>query len=1383
MPDQPDPKSDERRSQGQWHEPEGTGPWRAPDDVPPRGTWRRPASTDDLAAQPATAGGWHLPEGQEQATASAPEPALADEADGDEPAAEGASDTGDSSTPEPAAEEQSPEDMIAAMAANPQEGGEGASEVEQALFEAARDATGMMDATLSEEGASLQAEEETPEAYAARMAAMVAGAPDEQAASESAAEFAARMAALVAADEEGVSLHSLIQSTSEMPVTVVPTTPGPAGPDSGATGVMVDPAAEALAARFRETQRRVAQLRQQYRAGQITREQLSAQLQKAMILDNDNIWWMMGVETETWYQYVDGAWVEAVPPVPVEPAIPSPLTETGTLDPSAVIAGSLPYLPAEDTLEFSGTQATQALDATDPQATLVGSAAFRGTLDDPNMTVASQAVSDYTVASPTVPSASAYQSGYAPRIASPVGRTDVPTYNEGASAPIYEAYAEEEQRSNQQRILLLVGGVVMLLFACAALSGIGTLVFYEAVVGPFRDEIDGLANFQPEFQTARVLDATGNLIAELTSEAGGARTSITLEQMSPFALHAVVSYEDPTFYTNPGFNLLSVADAFLGSLFGGGQSDPRGETITEQIARKLVISDGSATSTTVALVSMAISQTYSKNDILELYMNEVYFGNQSYGIEAAAEFYHRNTAAGLNMAQSALQASIIDSPATNDPVVNRQTAMFGMRSAIDAMIAVRCLPFQHGVWGQTGQPFCIQQGETITWEGGEAVLFTIDSEGNFGGLLALQIAEVETAEYLPRDLQIQHPHFVNFVQGQVEALFGPQAMFQRGFTIHTTLLPSVQDVAEANLKAQVAQLGPAGINTGAVMVTDPVTGAIRALVGSPDFNDTSINGSVDYTRTWQQPANTILPIVYSGAIAGAGSGYLTPASLLWDVPSQYNLTNGQTFQPTNDDGRFLGPLNVRTALQQNRDVTAVKAMEFIGNSAFIDVAQRMGIVFEPNTEIGLPSATGVNNVRLVDLMRAYATIANRGIDTPLYSIDRITETANGQQVAVPLPGAEAPIQALSPQVAFLMQNMLSDDNARTGVFGANSLLTLARLGVPSSNHVAAATGTSDFNRDLWTVGFTNNVVVGVWLGTYDDSQAFGNNTGFSAAAPVWNAVMEAALSGLGVSPFRDPGGVVTLDVCLDTGTRNFQGCARPANEIAIQSQPPPDATSGPTITTVIDTWTGFQANEWCPTHQVPRTFARLADPFAANWINTTSEGAAWAGRVGLRVPVEAVPTQACSQGMQLPTVAIASPLNGQTLQNGVPITGQAAGPGFAQYRLEFASTATPDTWIPIGTPSAQPVPNVGNLGLWDTTSIPNGTYTLRLIVTSTGGGFATTSVTVGINNIQPTATPTPQVIVPLPITQTPLPFDTQPPPDISGPTPLPFDVIVPTATP
>lgn len=1246
------------------------------------------------------------------------------------------------------------------------------SPAEQALFRAADNAADMIPTPSASEPAPVMSADD-PAAYAARMAEeMMRQAQDAEAA------VSPSQAVTVPQDNfertgQLADLNLYGENTGRL---------------SG-TRPMLSPEDEALAEKYRDTQRQVAALREQYQRGQITYDDLQQRLRPLSVLDNDQVWWMLGFETDKWYRFdnMSQQWVEDTPPVPLTDEEVSGFG-------SEVRAGSMPYIPdanAAGGSDFAtgnvGTPIPRpGQPLVDPNATMVGNAFNADYINpEPDATYANPNIGGFgTVESgATIPSAATipspavdYNYTSAP-LTSPVPADEVPSYDmEGVYTPLADQARQTERSRTLQVVGLLAAGAAVLVLLCGVFSVVGLSMWADSQLEPYKADIAGLRTFRPEFQTVKIMDARGGLIAELNSEQGGARELVSLEEgeISPYLVHAILSVENSSFYEDPGYDPFRIGAAFLQNL-SSGEVESGASTITQQIARNLILEDATVTAERKVqeiLVANKIAQDYTKNDILNLYLNQFYFGNQSYGVEAASQFYFGKSAKDVNMAEAAMLAGLIQSPAGNDPVVNLEQAKAAMYNVIRLMLETGCIQFQHGEWAESGQPFCIEDGTQVMDNGRQVRLISIRPDGKYGGLLAVQLAQVETRRYLPRQSRYKYPHFVNFIQSLVEQEFGPDAMFQRGFTIYTTLEPRIQDTAQAELSRQVTALVNNGVNTGAVMVVDPKSGAIRAMVGSPDFTNEEFAGQVDNTRTFQQPGSSIKPILYAAALEGANGQYYTPSTILWDVPTAYQV-NGTTYAPVNFDRQYRGPVPMRNALAASLNIPAVKTFEFVGAERFRDMATRLQLRFVEGTEFGLPSALGANDVRLIDMMKAYSIFANNGMYAPLHAIDRITENADGTTLDVPLAETEAPSQKITPQVAFLIQNILSDDPARASQFGTNSNLTLADLGIPTQNVVAAKSGTSNDNRDLWTMGFTSNAVVGVWLGTFDNAPTVGTTS--MTASEVWHNVMEAAVSGRAPTPFGNPGGIVQGIVCRDTGTIADNTCASPVTDLYIQTQPPPPAGTGFVQALNVDSWTGKLANEWCPQNAVQQVFANIKDPFAIDWLNRTPQGQSYKQRVGLPADLLPAPTQACVQGEQLPAVALVNPADGATLTGPVTITGQVSAPNFAYYQVEYAAAGAPEIFTPIGAAVNQQFPNNGStLATWDTRTVPNGSYILRLAVYSNTNGYIFRTARVTLNNIPPTPTPAPATpTLPAPIAPTifvPLPFDQQSVP-LGPPTP------------
>ncbi|MCY4017997.1 MAG: transglycosylase domain-containing protein [Chloroflexi bacterium] len=1111
----------------------------------------------------------------------------------------------------------------------------------------------------------------------------------------------------------------------------------------------INPRLREAAERFIKMQNQAATLTDMLQSEEISFEEYQRLLYDSMAQDEDGAWWMIDPENQQWYRHDSGKneWVidypaalrewealcqagEAKPPSDAESDM---RTETVYDLPPSYLGPTEPHGGAP-ILDDRGVEIGRMPPTKDELYTVPSTAAFKNELPGQERT----APSDPQFAR-TQPAQTRFDD------AGDHGQV-IPRAIEGGyeleRSPIVEELLAS-QRHNRLRMLASVLVVLLVIALVGAIVGAGGIMFwYSDTVKPFQERIAALANYTPEYQTARIFDADGALIAALNSQETGARTTIPLERVSPYMIHAIVAQENERYFEDPGFDPIAIVRAFIQNISGGG-IESGASTITQQIARNLVLRDSEVTvqrKVNEILVALEIANQYDKNFILELYLNEVFFANQNYGVEAASQFYFGHGADALNFAEAALLASIVPSPAKNDPVANRPVAVSGMRTTMRKMIDIGCLQFQHGDWPRRG-PFCVIDGREVEIDGSPQVLVRTNEDGKIvGGAAIVQIAEIETTSFEPLTVRLRYPHFVNFVGAQLEAEIGANGLFQRGLNIYTTLDPATQDAAQQALSNQVNHLVGAatGVNTGAVMVTDPQTGAIRAMVGSHNFDD-EFAGQVNNALTWQQPGSAIKPFIYAAALQGVEGNFLTPASIVWDVPTTYDMGVSGPYSPVNIDGVFRGPVSLRAALQNSRNVATIKVYEQVGKIRLAEIASAVGLQFPEDSLMTLSSALGANEVTLYDMMGAYGVLANRGQLMPLYAIDRITEMVDGEEVELPRERAGAR-GAISPALAYLMQNILSDDASRQPSFNPGSALTLSHIGVPTQNVVSAKTGTSNGARDLWTMGFTRNAVVGVWLGTSDNSPTY-NTSGISSAAPVWNAVMTAASIQKAPMPFENPGGVVAREICRATGTLNYAACPDPSTGLFLHEQYPPPAEQAYIKRIAVDSWTGLLANEFCNSNVVEKTFIAVDDPAALDWLVGTAEGQAFAKSVGIELPVKPMPQAACAQGQSLPLINLSAPNNGAVVRDIVEIRGQVRAPDFDRFELGYAYRDNPNKFLPISAALVE-MPNYGTvLGLWDTRSlgVPDGEYILRLAAYSSSGGNINYDINLRVEN--PTATP------------------------------------------
>lgn len=1140
---------------------------------------------------------------------------------------------------------------------------------------------------------------------------------------------------------------------SELGATAAPASTQPWSPDL-TTGQMQ------LAQQFERTEQQVRTLRAARDRGELSNEQLQEQLRALMVLDDQNIYWMMGVESDQWYKYEDETWKIARPPL--LDALKPP---AGYTPPTAGAAprvsyfetsGQQPAATAGDVfIDEYNMMPRQGVPTQDPNLTQIGASYLKDqqTIQQPTYaqpTIVSSYEAEPTLAGATVVSGAAYEG-----IPSPMepAYDAEPAYDTAeAEGEIFKAAAARRRSSTTRNLIFAGVAVLTLLFLGGAGFILLTLSQYNTISGEWTAQIENLNELEFSFQNVTIQDATGATIARLSSSQG-AREEITLDQVSPYMIHAVISSENARFYEDGGWDLFRIIDAFYGNLVAG-EIQSGASTITQQVARILIINPSGRQFTSEAerklhelVIANEIATRYSKNEILALYLNNVFFGNLSTGVEAAAQFYFEKPASELTAGEAALLTAIIPRPADRDPVNRAQLA--GVIDAAQAVVArqleVGCLQFQHGNWLAEGE-FCITGQSTAQDANGQVFpLFRLrdgnlvyNNEGDIeGGLISVQFSELETTVYLPRNIALRYPHFVDYIRLEVERLYGSDEMFRRGFTIRTTLNPAVQDAAETAMTQyfNTGQVTGTGIDTGAILVVDPRSGEILAMVGSPDFTNTEIDGQFNNVFGFNQPGSTIKPITYTAALSGVDKNgdnritegeYYTPATILWDV--QYTYPDGTPIR--NFSGQFSGPVPMRNALQRSLNVPAVKAYEFIGEAAFRNFAGRMGIAFPENATFSPATALGATDVQLFGMVTAYSTIANDGLRPTLRGISRIT-TAEGEDVTPQYPGGE---QAIAPEVAFLMQTVMSDDNTRAPEFALGGPLTIN--GLARQNVVAAKTGTTDGGRDLWTVGFTHNITVGVWLGTFDNSETTASSSSF-LSAPLWNTVMTNTLNIAAYRPreqFSQPNSnAVVMQICPSTGALFGDGSNCPdaaLGEYVLRNQPP--TTAGFVAAVPVNSWTGLLANDFCPNQEdiVTLQYVNIPDISAINWLRSPA-GQPTANRLRLPASLQPAPTAGCDGTVQQPNVSISAPFANQTLSETVSLTGIVnAGTAFARYQLEAAEVNAQQYGIIRGAdgqpqgPFTNQQPNANSpLGTWDTRTVPNGTYDLRVAVYAQNGGF------------------------------------------------------------
>lgn len=1325
---------------GGWGQPRPLGRVAAPEPVPAApadtGGWRVPAMPENLEPVPASAGDWHLPSPEQ--TPFKPEDMIEIAA----PRAPGA---------------VPPEDVLLAADEAPAEAVEAPAEPAADLdrMSGLGDLIAMVSMVEQPPPARIILKEEDADTGADSLVGAAEREALEREALEadgagqpSPADFAREQLEALGEEEAAEPIpvaagdvDAAAFAREQLEALMDDTQAGDFTPAEAAPAVDVE--REALAQKFLETEGQVRALREQYHTGAISREELQDRLRKMLVLDDAQNWWMMGVDTDAWFRFdpARNEWVQDTPPQPSD---------------AARRESALPYLtdePARDPYYATGATAGDSLRLGDESMPLPRQVP----VTDPDYTVPNMGAINMD----TVPNSEALTlegtRPYTPDITQPAravgaGEATIPAPGAytGVPAITFEEAAEAQRRDNQRRLLLIATLVIGAAFILGALFLVVVIVLpYNNIANQYRERIAALGSAAPRFQTGFILDRNGDVIATRDSPEGAA-TPVTLGQVSPEMVYTTVGVLDRNFYETAGFDPLAIVGAFLG---GGGLSQ---ETITQRVARMLVLDEAVPTAQnrlTEFVVASEIARQYNKNEILELFLNNVYFGNQTYGVEAAANFYFSppgenivRRALDINLVEAAMLVGLVQDPAGNDPVINLERSIAARDANLQALTTVGCLNFQH-----TTAPFCVDPNDIFR------------PSGDFADAIIVQASVNKVGPYLPRREQQnqKYPHFANFVEQQIDAIYGAGALYRLGLHVTTTLDPRIQDAAQAALVEQLRAMPLTGINTGSIMVTEPGTGAILAMVGSPNFNNAEIQGQNNGALTWQQPGQAIMPVIYTAALENVGDRnqngqldydeYMTPATLLWNVPSTYQ---NPLFTPINRPAVASGPVALRHALAQTINIPAVKAYEFIGNDIFVNTSRRMGLTFRTEPpQVSLMSALGTTEVLLYDMMGAYGTLANTGAYVPLFTIVSIVD-ANDQAITPPRPQAPAGT-GVNAQAAFLIQSILSDNTARIPRYGDNSALLIPQFG----DRVAVKVGSSEGSRDLWALGFTRGVVVGVWLGHPDDVNTQGDAV--LHAAPVWNRVMREALAVVGQpQPFQTTD-IISAAICTTTGTQTFAGCPAQRTELFNVRQPAPPPERGPVVQVSVDTWTGLRADPtFCNDSVETRTFVNINDNAALGWLNS-AEGRQTAALLGLPANPQPPPAAACDVNTTRPNVRITQPVDGQSVEGTINVVGFATGTDLAGYQLELIPASNPGSIFIVAGPFTNQVPTEGSLGQFNTAQFPSGQqYTLRLNARSTAGGFILRDTRIIINNPTPTPAPT-ATQPPIAATNTTLPFPTQ----------------------
>lgn len=634
--------------------------------------------------------------------------------------------------------------------------------------------------------------------------------------------------------------------------------------------------------------------------------------------------------------------------------------------------------------------------------------------------------------------------------------------------------------------------LIGVLFSCIfVLVPILSITLLQALPNP---STLGLQEFP---QTTKIYDRNHHLLYQFYANQN--RTLVTLSQIPKDLQHATIAIEDKNFYNNPGFDVVAIARAAIADVTHHHLQG--GSTITQQLMKSALLTSNISLERKMQEIFLAFwaEHIYTKDQILTMYFNQVPYGGTAWGVEAASETYFGKHVSDLDLAESAFLAGLPQAPS------------------------------QYSPFGATPTLWKARQKDVLEHMRG------------LGYITKRQEQDALSEQLVFRETQIplEAPHFVMYVKDLLIQKYGLPLVEKGGLSVVTSLDLSVQQKAQQVVSSEVAKDGYLHLTNGAALITNPKNGDILAMVGSSDYNNPDW-GAVNLTTSQRQPGSSIKIVTYAAALSHG----FTPASIITDAPVVF--PGDPPYAPVNYDGAFHGNVPLRVAFANSFNIPAVKVLNTVGIDTFVAMGRSMGIEsLKDASDYGLSVTLGSADVTMMDMATAYGTVANGGGRVDLNPILKVTDYQGNILEEKQQP---AMTQVLDHGVAFLLSDILADNSARSWEFGSNSPLFI------KDHHVSVKTGTTDDKRDNWTIGFTPNYVVTVWVGNNDNtpmSQSLAS--GITGAAPIWHDIMSSLLQNT-----KDPNMQVPSDIvqkpCMGhneyflSGTENSVNClyiARP----------------------------------------------------------------------------------------------------------------------------------------------------------------------------------------------------------------------------------------------
>ncbi len=788
-------------------------------------------------------------------------------------------------------------------------------------------------------------------------------------------------------------------------------------------------------------------------------------------------------------------------------------------------------------------------------------------------------------------------------------------------------------------------------------------------------------------ESTKIYDRTGEILLYETGDQK--RTIVKSDQISQYLKDATVATEDEGFYKHNGFDTKALLRAVWYKATRKTNRMTGASTITQQYVKNaLLSSDRSFTRKIKELIlSIELEFMYNKDEILTMYLNEIPYGNSNAGAEAASRMYYGKTSKDLTLAQAATLAAIPQSPTYFSPYGTHTDKLISRRNyVLDRMV-------------YTGK---ISKEDAEKTKGEDTI--------TLGTVLK------------PRKDTMLAPHFAMYVIEKVAEQFGEDKIQKEGLKIITTLDYEKQKFAEEAVSAGVDKINKYGASNAGFVATDPRTGQILAMVGSIDYFNPQIDGNVNITDSLRQPGSSFKPFSYATAFK---KPEFSPSKIIFDFQTDF----GGGYVPKNYNGRFNGPVTMRQALSNSLNIPAVKVMSLAGMDNVIRTAEDMGITsLNQKSRYGLSLALGAAEVRPVEMAGAFGVFANGGVKHDLRSILKVTDS-KGKVVFEYNQDRDKGKQVLDPQVAYELANILSDNNARSLVFGTHSALYFP------DRQVAAKTGTTSDNKDAWAVGFTPSISVAVWVGNNNGKIMKGGADGSIVAAPIFHTFIEKSLAGSAKEKFVQPEGMQSIAVERYSNKLPNDGYAGDITTDIFASWQVPTEKDDIHIKLIVCKVNGKLApDNLSASLKEERLFANLHSerPDYPNWEGPVR---GWALENGL---VNEPPKDYCSAEEFTPSISITAPANGGTVTADFEIS--------ASYNstLNVKSVEFFIDNISIGSMTAAPFSKTYSIA-----NLSNGAHSISVLATDENDTTAKNEIRITVSKpsaaVKPTPNPSPVV--------------------------------------